>query len=128
MVETKYRKEFPSEVNTYIAAFKVTLDDSAVLCRYYDDAIGNNYESEDAAINDWDTYIEKSDDEYLTSLGDASWNVIPYDADNDNLFDAGIIAEAGFGYSFNGSGELQIIVRYQYSLTDLDKNYQKEPN
>lgn len=55
-----------------------------------------------------------------------SWNVIPYDADNDNLFDAGIIAEAGFGYSFNGRGELQIIARYQYSLTDLDKNYQEE--
>ena len=66
-----------AEDSYYIAAFKVTLDDSAVLCRYYDDAIGNNYESEDAAINDWDTYIEKSDDEYLTSLGDASWNVIP---------------------------------------------------
>ena len=66
-----------AEDSYYIAAFKVTLDDSAVLCRYYDDAIGNNYESEDAAINDWDTYFEKSDDEYLTSLGDASWNVIP---------------------------------------------------
>ena len=66
-----------AEDSYYIAAFKVTLDDSAVLCRYYDDAIGNNYESEDAAINDWDTYVEKSDDEYLTSLGDASWNVIP---------------------------------------------------
>lgn len=66
-----------AEDSYYIAAFKVTLDDSAVLCRYYDDAIGNNYESEDAAINDFDTYFEKSDDEYLTSLGDASWNVIP---------------------------------------------------
>ena len=66
-----------AEDSYYIAAFKVTLDDSAVLCRYYDDAIGNNYESEDAAINDFDTYFEKSDDEYLTSLGDVSWNVIP---------------------------------------------------
>lgn len=59
----------------YIAAFKVSIDGESELCRYYDDITGN-YESEDAAIGEWDTYYEKTDDSYLTGLGEAQWMTV----------------------------------------------------
>ena len=53
---------------------------------------------------------------------------IPFSVDlnpvSDNLFDAGLLAEAGIGYTL-GSGELLISARYQYSFTSLDRKYQK---
>lgn len=54
------------------------------------------------------------------------WNVINLNTVSDNLFDAGIIAEGGFTYSFNSRSELYLSARYQYSLTMLDNNYQYE--
>ena len=43
---------------------------------------------------------------------------------SDNLFDTGLLAEAGIGYTL-GSGELLISARYQYSFTSLDRKSQK---
>lgn len=43
----------------------------------------------------------------------------------DNLFDAGLLAEAGVGFSVVDDGELYLALRYRYSLTELDRNYQE---
>ena len=40
-----------------------------------------------------------------------------------NLFDAGILAEAGVMYHLNELGYLYGNFRYQYGLTSLEKNY-----
>lgn len=60
----------------YIAAFKVTLAETAVRCRYYV-MEGGNYESEDAMIGEWDTYMEMTDDQFITQIGDSQWIDIP---------------------------------------------------
>ena len=60
----------------YIAAFKVTLAETAVRCRYYV-MEGGNYESEDAMIGEWDTYMEMTDDQFITQIGDSQWTDIP---------------------------------------------------
>ena len=46
---------------------------------------------------------------------------IRFEAD-DNLFDAGLIAELGASYEFDGYGSFYIIGRYQYGLTSLAKD------
>lgn len=67
----------PSQAGAYyIAAFRVTLAEKAVLCRYLV-AEGSNYESEDAMIGKYDSYTEMSDDQFLTMYGDPSWTEIP---------------------------------------------------
>ncbi len=67
----------PSQAGAYyIAAFKVTLAETAVRCRYYV-MEGGNYESEDAMIGEWDTYMEKTDDQFITQIGDSQWTDIP---------------------------------------------------
>ena len=67
----------PSQAGAYyIAAFKVTLAEKAALCRYLV-AEGSNYESEDAMIGEYDSYMEMTDDQFLTMYGDPSWTEIP---------------------------------------------------
>lgn len=46
---------------------------------------------------------------------------IAFEAD-DNLFDAGLIAEAGASYEFGDYGSLYLLGRYQYGLTSLAKD------
>ncbi len=41
---------------------------------------------------------------------------------DDNLFDAGLIAEIGTSYEFEGAGSFYILARYQYGLTSLAKD------
>ena len=64
---------------------------------------------------------------FITTAGSnmGFWSVVDLNPASDNLFDAGFLAEAGFGYTL-GNGELLIIARYQYSFTSLDRAYQKE--
>ena len=52
------------------------------------------------------------------------WGTVNLNPASDNYFDAGLLAEAGFGYTL-GRGELLISARYQYSFTSLDRKYQK---
>ena len=40
-----------------------------------------------------------------------------------SVFDAGILAEAGAGYYFDGLGYLYAAFRFQYGLTSLEKDY-----
>ena len=68
----------------YYAVFKITVEEGASLCRYYVDGMALNYESEEANITEWDTYIERSDDSFLTSLGDVSWTVVPQESFDEN--------------------------------------------
>ena len=63
--------------------------------------------------------------ENMTSVPNSSYVFTFIDFNSgDNLFDAGLLAEAGIGYTL-GSGELLISARYQYSFTSLDRKYQK---
>lgn len=52
------------------------------------------------------------------------WGTVDLNPVSDNLFDTGLLAEAGIGYTL-GRGELLISARYQYSFTSLDRKYQK---
>ena len=63
---------------------------------------------------------------FLTTAGTdpGFWGIVELNPSSDNLFDAGLLAEAGFGCRLGG-GELIISARYQYSFTSLDREYQK---
>ena len=63
---------------------------------------------------------------FLTTAGTdpGFWGASELNPSSDNLFDAGLLAEAGFGCRLGG-GELIISARYQYSFTSLDREYQK---
>lgn len=64
---------------------------------------------------------------FMQHLGISSyWGVLDLNANVDNLFDAGILAECGVAFKVNNADEVYITARYQYSLTELDRNYQEE--
>lgn len=67
----------------YYAVFKITVEEGVTLCRYYVDNMALNYESEEANITEYDTYVEKSDDSFLT-MGDALWTVVPQESFDEN--------------------------------------------
>lgn len=66
------------------------------------------------------TMIQVSD-----SLGRYFWDdhysYVTFEAD-DNLFDAGLIAELGASYDFENYGSFYLLGRYQYGLTSLAKD------
>ena len=73
--------------------------------------------------------VEKGKADLAMTPASASeiWRMNHLNPETDNLFDAGIIAEAGLGYAFQYAGELYLAARYQYSLTALDRKYQQDP-
>lgn len=65
--------------------------------------------------------MQNSSNAQLASRWEDFYQHLEFEAD-DNLFDAGIIAELGASYEFDDCGSFYLIGRYQYGLTSLAKS------
>ena len=65
--------------------------------------------------------MQNSSNAQLANRWEDFYQHLKFEAD-DNLFDAGIIAELGASYEFDDYGSFYLIGRYQYGLTSLAKS------
>ena len=68
------------------------------------------------------TIFSNSYEPDLSNVEEHVYQMIPFTPD-DNLFDAGVIGEAGLTFTFTDLGYLYTVFRVQYGLTNLEKKH-----
>ena len=68
------------------------------------------------------TIFSNSYEPDLSNVEEHVYQLIPFTPD-DNLFDAGVIGEAGLTFTFTDLGYLYTVFRVQYGLTSLEKKH-----